>query len=66
MKSKLKRPGRAKKNINRYHSSEQGENSDEEEIFTIEKLLDKRYPGPKVQYLVKWKDYGDEHNSWEP
>ena len=52
--------------IFRYHSSEQGENSEEEEIFTIEKLLDKRYPGPKVQYLVKWKDYGDEHNSWEP
>ena len=19
-----------------------------------------------MQYLVKWKDYGDEHNSWEP
>ena len=52
--------------IFRYHSSEQGENSEEEEIFTIEKLLDKRYPGPKIQYLVKWKDYGDEHNSWEP
>ena len=51
--------------IFRYNSSEQGENSEEEEIFTIEKLLDKRYPGPKVQYLVKWKDYGNEHNTWE-
>ena len=52
--------------ISRYHSSDPQDELDEEEVFTIEKLLDKRYPGPKVQYLVKWKDYGDEHNSWEP
>ena len=57
--------------IFRYHSSDpQGDSAsselEEEEVFTIEKLLDKRYPGPKIQYLVKWKDYGDEHNSWEP
>ena len=58
--------------IFRYQSSDpQGENSasselEEEEVYTIEKILDKRYPGPKIQYLVKWKDYGDEHNSWEP
>ena len=52
--------------IFRYHSSDPQDELDEEEVFTIEKLLDKRYPGPKIQYLVKWKDYGDEHNSWEP
>ena len=40
----------------------------EEKEYIIEKLLDKRYLGPKgikIQYLVKWKDYGNEHNSWE-
>ena len=41
---------------------------EEEKEYIIEKLLDKRYLGPKgikIQYLVKWKDYGNEHNSWE-
>ena len=37
--------------------------------YLIEKLLDKRYPRPegmKIQYLVKWENYGNEHNTWEP
>jgi hypothetical protein len=41
---------------------------EEEKEYIIEKLLDKRYLGQKgirIQYLVKWKDYGNEHNSWE-
>ena len=42
---------------------------DECKEYIVEKLLDKRYPRPegmKIQYLVKWKDYGNEHNTWEP
>ena len=42
---------------------------DECKEYIVEKLLDKRYPKPegmKIQYLVKWKDYGNEHNTWEP
>ncbi len=30
----------------------------------IEILLEKRISRGKVQYLVKWKDYGNEHNVW--
>ena len=39
---------------------------EEEKEYIIEKLLDKRYHGQKhIKYLVKWKDYGNEHNTWE-
>jgi len=38
--------------------------------FLIEKLLGckkRRHHGRRIRYyLVKWKNYGDEHNSWEP
>eukprot|EP00730_Choanoeca_flexa_P016226 TRINITY_DN7627_c0_g1_i1.p1 TRINITY_DN7627_c0_g1~~TRINITY_DN7627_c0_g1_i1.p1 ORF type:complete len:566 (+),score=131.57 TRINITY_DN7627_c0_g1_i1:140-1837(+) len=38
--------------------------SDEE--YTIEKLLDRKKIGRKLVYLVKWMDWGDEYNTWEP
>ena len=39
---------------------------EEEKEYIIEKLLDRRYHGQKhIKYLVKWKDYGNEHNTWE-
>ena len=37
--------------------------------FIIGKLLDVRYLGTKrnkKQYLVKWRGFGNEHNTWEP
>ena len=44
---------------------------EEEEEYVIEKILDKKVKKaqdvkPKVYYLIKWKDFGDEHNTWEP
>ena len=33
------------------------------DIFTVEKLLDKRKVGKKVQYLVKWEGYAEP--TWE-
>jgi hypothetical protein len=42
------------------------ENNDEE-IFDVNQLLQKRITdGGKTEYLVQWKDYGEEHDSWEP
>ena len=39
----------------------------EEKLYVIEKLLEKRYVwNIRFQYLVKWKGYGNEHNTWEP
>ncbi|KZT70770.1 hypothetical protein DAEQUDRAFT_724898 [Daedalea quercina L-15889] len=45
---------------------EEGEEGDEEE-YEIEKILDAKigmFAGGRMGYLVKWKGYGDEHNSW--
>ncbi|CAJ0948006.1 unnamed protein product [Ranitomeya imitator] len=32
--------------------------------YVIEKILDSRFSRQRLQYLVKWKGYGQEDNSW--
>ena len=34
--------------------------------YEVENILDSRLHRAKLQYLVKWKGYGPEENSWEP
>ena len=36
------------------------------DVYKVESLLDKRKRGRRVEYLVKWEGYGNEHNTWEP
>ena len=37
-------------------------NPDETHIYEIEALIGKRVSGKRIEYLVKWKGYGNEHN----
>lgn len=39
---------------------------DNEEEFEVEAILDCRKRRNQIQYLIKWRGYGPEDNSWEP
>jgi chromobox protein 5 len=34
--------------------------------FVVDKILKHRGAPGAYEYLVQWKQYSDEHNSWEP
>uniref|UniRef100_A0A0K0FHJ4 Polycomb group protein Pc (inferred by orthology to a D. melanogaster protein) n=1 Tax=Strongyloides venezuelensis TaxID=75913 RepID=A0A0K0FHJ4_STRVS len=36
------------------------------DIYIVEKLLNSRIRKNKKEYLVKWKEWGPKHNTWEP
>lgn len=39
---------------------------DHSSVYSVEKVLDKKVENGRTFYLIKWLNYSDEHNSWEP
>lgn len=39
---------------------------EDEGEYEVEKILDHRGEGPQTEYLVKWKGYDSDENTWEP
>ena len=39
---------------------------DEEIEFEVESIIDSRWKGCRLEYLVHWKGYSDEDRTWEP
>ncbi|KAA1116677.1 hypothetical protein PGT21_050140 [Puccinia graminis f. sp. tritici] len=50
----------------RRHPSPEPVQVNNEEEWEVEGVLDCRRRGKKVEYLVSWKGFGPEENSWEP
>lgn len=48
--------------------SDSSDSEPEDDEFIVERVLGVRYNHreKQVEYLLKWKGYGDEENSWEP
>ena len=39
---------------------------DREEEYEVERIIDSRYKGKRLEYLVHWRGWSDSDRTWEP
>lgn len=49
----------------KHETSAQTYESDNDDVYDVEKLLNDKQKGKKRYFLVRWKGYDDKHDSWE-
>ena len=42
------------------------EGCSDDDIYTVERIVDKKKVCTKTHYLVKWEGYSSDQNTWEP
>ncbi|XP_076619100.1 suppressor of variegation 3-9 isoform X1 [Colletes latitarsis] len=50
----------------KYDSKNRKNALSENDLWEVEKILEKREVDGKLNYLIKWKNWNSEYNSWEP
>jgi len=61
----LKKQEHADPSSDEEENFEEENNSEEDEVYEVEKIVDEKLYYGKTRYLVSWKGYNKDHNTWQ-